>query len=42
MVGSVVGYIPFVGYVTILLSEYAWLKTAMLAFMALSVVLQRE
>jgi len=42
VVGSVVGYIPFVGYVTILLSEYPWLKTVMLGFMALTVVLQRE
>lgn len=42
VVGSVVGYAPFVGYVTILLSEYPWLKTAMLVFMALTVVLQRE
>lgn len=42
VVGSVLGYVPFVGYVTILLSEYPWLKTAMLAFMALTVVLQRE
>ncbi|KAF2167992.1 hypothetical protein M409DRAFT_36536 [Zasmidium cellare ATCC 36951] len=42
VVGSVVGYVPFVGYVTILLSEYPWLKTAMLVFMALTVVLQRE
>jgi signal peptidase len=36
IVGSVLGY------VTILLSEYPWLKTAMLGFMALTVVLQRE
>ncbi|GAB7346548.1 hypothetical protein MBLNU457_5226t1 [Dothideomycetes sp. NU457] len=42
VVGSVVGYIPFVGYVTILLSEYPWLKTVMLVFMAVTVVLQRE
>lgn len=42
VIGSVVGYVPFVGYVTILLSEYPWLKTAMLVFMALTVVLQRE
>ena len=42
IVGSVIGYVPFVGYVTILLSEYPWLKTAMLGFMALTVVLQRE
>ncbi|KXL47013.1 hypothetical protein M433DRAFT_142811 [Acidomyces richmondensis BFW] len=42
VIGSVVGYVPFVGYVTILLSEYPWLKTAMLVLMALTVVLQRE
>ncbi|KAF1348164.1 signal peptidase complex catalytic subunit sec11 [Delphinella strobiligena] len=42
VIGSVVGYVPFVGYVTILLSEYPWLKTVMLGFMALTVVLQRE
>lgn len=42
VVGSVMGYVPFVGYVTILLSEYPWLKSVMLAFMALTVVLQRE
>ncbi|KEQ92978.1 hypothetical protein AUEXF2481DRAFT_100186 [Aureobasidium subglaciale EXF-2481] len=42
VVGSVVGYVPFVGYVTILLAEYPWLKTVMLAFMGLTVVFQRE
>lgn len=42
VVGSVIGFVPFVGYVTILLSEYPWLKTVMLGFMALTVVLQRE
>ncbi|KAK3935573.1 microsomal signal peptidase [Diplogelasinospora grovesii] len=42
MIGSVVGYIPFVGYVTIMLSEHPWLKTVMLAIMGLVVVLQRE
>ncbi|OBR14839.1 Signal peptidase complex catalytic subunit SEC11 [Colletotrichum higginsianum IMI 349063] len=42
IIGSVVAYIPFVGYVTILLSEYPWLKTAMLGIMGLVVVLQRE
>ncbi|EXF74965.1 signal peptidase I [Colletotrichum fioriniae PJ7] len=35
IIGSVVAYIPFVGYVTILLSEYPWLKTAMLGIMGL-------
>jgi signal peptidase len=42
IIGSVVGYVPFVGYVTILLSEHPWLKTAMLGIMGLVVVLQRE
>jgi signal peptidase len=42
IIGSVVAYIPFVGYVTILLSEHPWLKTVMLGMMGLVVVLQRE
>ncbi|RDW89230.1 putative signal peptidase [Coleophoma cylindrospora] len=42
IIGSVVGYIPFVGYVTILLSEHPWLKTVMLGIMGLVVVMQRE
>ncbi|KXJ91678.1 microsomal signal peptidase 18 kDa subunit [Microdochium bolleyi] len=42
IIGSVVGYIPFVGYVTIMLSEHPWLKTVMLGIMGLVVVLQRE
>ncbi|KAF2403192.1 signal peptidase complex catalytic subunit SEC11 [Trichodelitschia bisporula] len=42
VIGSVVGYVPMVGYVTILLSEYPWLKKAMLGIMGLTVVLQRE
>lgn len=42
VVGSVVGFVPYVGYGTILLSEYPWLKTVMLAGMGLSVVLQKE
>jgi signal peptidase I len=42
VIGSVVGYIPFVGYVTILLSDYPWLKTVMIGLMGLSVILQRE
>ena len=41
VVGSVVGYVPFVGYVTIMLSEHPWMKTAMLGFMGSMVVLQR-
>ncbi|KAI1001370.1 Signal peptidase complex catalytic subunit [Podosphaera aphanis] len=42
IMGSVIGYIPFVGYVTIILSEHPWLKTAMLGLMGLVIVLQRE
>lgn len=42
IIGSVVAYIPFVGYVTILLSEHPWLKTVMLGLMGLVVVVQRE
>lgn len=42
IIGSVVAFIPFVGYVTILLSEYPWLKTVMIGLMGLLVVLQRE
>jgi signal peptidase len=42
IIGSVVAYIPFVGYITILLSEHPWLKTVMLGLMGLVVVLQRE
>jgi signal peptidase len=42
VIGSVVGYIPFVGYVTILLSEHPWVKTVMLGLMGVMVVVQRE
>jgi len=42
VIGSVRGYVPAVGYVTILLSEHPWLKTVMLGIMGLMVVLQRE
>lgn len=42
VIGSVVGFVPWVGYGTILLSEYPWLKTAMLGLMGLTVILQRE
>ncbi|KAI0914958.1 signal peptidase-like protein complex catalytic subunit SEC11 [Ustulina deusta] len=42
IIGSVVGYIPFVGYVTIMFGEHPWLKTVMFGIMGLLVVLQRE
>ena len=42
IIGSVVGYVPFVGYVTIMLSEHPWLKTVLLGIMGITVVMQRE
>ena len=42
IIGSVRGYVPAVGYVTIMLSEHPWLKTVMLGMMGVMVVLQRE
>ncbi|RMZ75313.1 hypothetical protein DV737_g5340, partial [Chaetothyriales sp. CBS 132003] len=42
IIGSVRGYVPTVGYVTIMLSEHPWMKQAMLALMGLTVILQRE
>ncbi|EER26595.1 signal peptidase, putative [Coccidioides posadasii C735 delta SOWgp] len=42
LVGSVRGYIPAVGYVTIMLSEHPWLKTVLLGIMGAMVILQRE
>lgn len=42
IIGRVGAYIPMVGYVTIMLSEHPWMKTAMLGLMGLVVVLQRE
>ncbi|KAF4122250.1 hypothetical protein GMORB2_7242 [Geosmithia morbida] len=42
IIGSVIGFVPFVGYVTILLSEHPWLKTVMLGVMGLFAMMQRE
>ena len=42
IVGSVRGYTPMVGYVTIMLSEHPWLKSVLLGIMGLTVMLQRE
>lgn len=42
VIGSVVGYVPYVGYITILLSEHPWLKMLMLGMMGLMVIMQRE
>jgi signal peptidase len=42
IIGSVRGYIPGVGYVTIMLSEHPWMKSVMLGIMGLMVILQRE
>ena len=35
IVGKVVGYLPFVGYVTIVLSDYPWLKLVVFGAMGL-------
>ncbi|KAK9383165.1 uncharacterized protein V2V93DRAFT_364430 [Kockiozyma suomiensis] len=42
VVGAVKGYIPLVGYVTILLSENVWAKYALLGGMGLLAMVQRE
>jgi signal peptidase len=42
VIGNVIGFIPTVGYVTIMLSEHPWLKSVMLGIMGLMVILQRE
>ena len=42
IIGSVIAYIPFVGYVTIMLSEHPWMKSVMLGGMGLLALLQRE
>ena len=42
IIGSVRGYVPAVGYVTIMLSEHPWLKTVMLGIMGFMVIMQRE
>lgn len=39
---AVVAYIPFVGYVTIMMSEHPWIKTVLLCISGLVVVMQRE
>lgn len=42
VIGSVIGYVPLVGYVTIMLSEHPWMKKVLLGLMGVMVVLQRE
>lgn len=42
LVGSVRGYVPAIGYVTIMLSEHPWMKTAMLGIMGFMAMLQRD
>ena len=42
VIGAVKGYIPWVGYVTILLSENSWAKYTILAAMGLLSLVQRE
>ncbi|RMZ75135.1 hypothetical protein DV738_g5636, partial [Chaetothyriales sp. CBS 135597] len=42
VIGCVKGYLPVVGYVTLMLSEHPWLKQVMIALMGLTALLQRE
>ncbi|GMF08191.1 unnamed protein product [[Candida] boidinii] len=42
IIGSVKGYLPLVGYVTILISENAYFKYALLGLLALSSLVQNE
>ena len=42
IVGSVRGYIPYVGYITVILSERPWLKAAVLGISALVLFLRQE
>ncbi|RMD40406.1 hypothetical protein DV735_g4732, partial [Chaetothyriales sp. CBS 134920] len=42
VIGCVKGYVPTVGYVTLMLSEHPWLKQVMIALMGLTALLQRE
>ncbi|KAK9367071.1 hypothetical protein V1509DRAFT_627547 [Lipomyces kononenkoae] len=42
VIGSVKAYVPWVGYVTILLSENVWAKYALLALMGFFQMMQRE
>lgn len=41
-VGKVQGYIPYVGYVTILMNDYPNLKYGLLAIMGGGILLHRE
>ncbi|KAF2150932.1 signal peptidase complex catalytic subunit SEC11 [Myriangium duriaei CBS 260.36] len=42
IVGSVVGFVPYVGYITCIMGDYPWLKTLMFVLMGLAVLLQNE
>ncbi|GMM38706.1 signal peptidase complex catalytic subunit [Saccharomycopsis crataegensis] len=42
ILGVVKGYVPFVGYITILITENVYLKYAMIGFMAISALLSNE
>jgi signal peptidase I len=39
IVGAVKGYMPYIGYTTIILSEYPWLRVALIGTIGLVVVL---
>lgn len=42
IIGTIKGYIPYVGWVTILLSEHPWLKTAVFGAVGASSLLRRK
>ncbi|ORX53991.1 signal peptidase I [Hesseltinella vesiculosa] len=42
VVGKVRGFVPYVGMVTIMMSEFPWLKYALLAVLGLFALIQRE
>ncbi|KAG1152244.1 hypothetical protein G6F37_001053 [Rhizopus arrhizus] len=42
IVGKVKGFLPYVGMVTILMNDYAWMKYAILAVLGLFVLIHRE
>jgi signal peptidase len=42
IVGRVVGYVPFVGYITIAMNDFPQLKYALLAILGGTVLLHRE
>lgn len=42
IVGRAVGFLPYVGMVTIIMNDYPWLKVALIAVLGLLVVTSKE